>query len=56
MANTITQLDTSKTFSQWLSATQSLITVSNRLTEGDLDEFTANTNLKVDGPSCYRKY
>jgi len=50
MANTITQLDTSKTFSQWLSATQSLITVSNRLTEGDAGgEFTANTNLKVDG-------
>lgn len=45
----INQLTTSNTFSQWLTATQSLIETANTLTDGKGATFTANTKLEVAG-------
>ncbi len=45
----INQLNTSNTFTQWLTATQSLIQVANTLTDGGGATFTANTKLEVSG-------
>lgn len=48
MANTITNLTTSNTFLHWLTATQSAISILNKLTEGGVDDvFVSNTNLLV---------
>lgn len=45
----INQLNTSNTFTQWLTATQSLIQVANTLTDDGGATFTANTKLEVSG-------
>ncbi len=45
----INQLNTSNTFTQWLTATQSLIQVANTLTDGSGATFVANTKLEVSG-------
>lgn len=48
MANTITNLTTSNTFLHWLTATQSAISILNKLTEGGVDDvFVANTNIEI---------
>lgn len=50
MANTITNLTTSNTFLQWLTASQSVISSLNRLTEGGTNNtFLANTNIEILG-------
>ena len=50
MANTITNLTTSNTFLQWLTATQSAVSSLNRLTEGGTNNtFLANTNIEILG-------
>jgi hypothetical protein len=49
MANNINLLSSSNTFLQWLTATQSLVNLSNKLTEGGpADVFTANTNVHIE--------
>ena len=45
----IKQLTTANTFSEWLTATQSLIETANTLTDGNGATFTANTKLEVSG-------
>ena len=45
----INQLTTANTFSQWLNATQALISVANTLTYGNGSTFTANTILEIAG-------
>lgn len=45
----INQLTTANTFSNWLTATQSLIETANTLTNGNGATFTANTKLEVNG-------
>lgn len=45
----IKQLTTANTFSEWLTATQSLIQTANTLTDGNGSTFTANTILEVSG-------
>ena len=48
MANTINNLTTSNTFLQWLTATQSVISRLNILTEGgNTQTFQANTNIDI---------
>lgn len=48
MANTITNLTTSNTFLQWLTATQAVISRLNLLTEGGSGQtFVSNTNLEI---------
>lgn len=48
MANIISQLATSNTFLQWLTATQSIISTTNALREGGNNEvFVANTNIEI---------
>jgi hypothetical protein len=49
MANSITNITSSNTFFQWLTATQSAITILNKLTEGGAcnDVFVANTNVEI---------
>jgi plastocyanin len=48
MSNTITQVTTSNTFLQWLTATQSVIGTLNSLQEGGGGStFTANTNIEI---------
>ena len=49
MANNINLLSSSNTFLQWLTATQSAITILNKLTEGGAcnDVFVANTNVQI---------
>ena len=48
-ANTISQIDASKTFQEWLGVTQSLIIGQNLLTDGNGSTFYANTRLEVGG-------
>lgn len=49
MAN-ITQVTTANTFSQWLTATQELVSKMNTLTDGGTTStFYANTNLQLTG-------
>jgi plastocyanin len=46
----INQLSTANTFQQWLTSSQSLISVTNNLTDGgNSSTFYANTNLAVNG-------
>jgi predicted acyltransferase (DUF342 family) len=45
----INQLTTANTFQQWLTATQSLISTANTLTDGNGASFIANTILDVSG-------
>ena len=45
----INQITTSNTFSQWLTATQSLIETANTLTDGNGATFLANTILQING-------
>ena len=46
----INQLSTANTFQQWLTSSQSLISVTNNLTDGgNSSTFYANTNLAIDG-------
>lgn len=45
----IKQITTANTFSEWLTATQSLIETANTLTDGNGAIFTANTKLEVSG-------
>jgi len=48
MSNTITNITTSNTFGQWVTATQSVVSRMNSLSEGgDTSTFTANTNIEV---------
>jgi hypothetical protein len=48
MANSITNLTTSNTFLQWLTATQAVISRLNLLTEGGSGQtFVSNTNLEI---------
>ena len=51
-ANTILQVDTSDTFLEWLTATQSLITNANLLNNGAGSTFYANTRLEIGGPNA----
>lgn len=44
----INQLNTANTFNEWLTATKSLITIANNLTDGTT--LTANTLLKLTAP------
>ena len=48
-ANTINQLSTANTFQHWLNATESLISTTNLLTNGNGQSFYANTNLIIGG-------
>lgn len=45
----INQLTTANTFQHWLTATQSLISTANTLTDGNGATFVANTILEVSG-------
>jgi hypothetical protein len=45
----INQISTANTFQQWLTATQSLITTANTLTDGNGASFVANTKLDISG-------
>lgn len=45
----INQISTANTFEGWLTATQSLISTANTLTDGGDSTFLANTNLTIDG-------
>jgi len=45
----INQLTTSNTFQEWLSATTGLIDLNNQFVEGVGGQFTANSNVKIDG-------
>jgi len=46
----IEYINSANTFSQWLVATQDLITVANNLTDGGYSQtFYANTNLSIGG-------
>ena len=45
----INQLTTANTFQQWLTATQSLISTANTLTDGNGASFIANTILDISG-------
>jgi hypothetical protein len=45
----INQLTTANTFQHWLTATQSLISTANTLTDGNGATFVANTKLDVSG-------
>ena len=45
----INQLTTSNTFQEWLSSTTDLIDMNNQFVEGVGGEFTANSNLRVNG-------
>jgi len=45
----INQLTTANTFQHWLTATQSLISTANTLTDGNGATFIANTKLDVSG-------
>jgi len=48
-ANTISQISSTNTFQEWLTATQSLIGVANNLTNGNGSTFYANTRLEIGG-------
>ena len=48
-ANLINQLSTANTFQHWLQATESLISTVNLVTNGNGDNFYANTHLFVGG-------
>lgn len=48
-ANLINQLSTANTFQNWLQATESLISTVNLVTNGNGDNFYANTHLYVGG-------
>ena len=45
----INQLTTSNTFQEWLSATTGLIDLNNQFVEGVGGQFTANSNVRIDG-------
>jgi len=46
----INQLSTANTFQQWLTSSQSLISVTNNLTDGgNSSTFYANTNIQIGG-------
>jgi hypothetical protein len=45
----INQLTTANTFQHWLTATQSLISTANTLTDGNGATFVANTILEISG-------
>ena len=45
----INQLNTSNTFQEWLTATTNLIDLNNQFVEGVGGQFTASSNVKIDG-------
>ena len=51
-ANLINQLSTANTFQHWLNATETLISTTNLLTNGNGSSFYANTRLIVGGSAA----